>query len=367
MHHARLHGTALVARFAGIAALLLMPMAVSGHAPDPVYPDGMISYWMLDEGGGSTAFDAADGQNGAITGATWTAGQVGGALHFAGAADRVKALNAVFPISTVEAWVKLDSYPTRYRYGMVAAATGPGGCTFTEILEVDRNKKASFYHWDGSIRRPVGTTILNLGEWYHLAATVQHGGLVTLYVNGHAEASVTTNASHQDAPEVVFGYWSACWGDPWEHDPYYGAVDEVAIYTRVLPPEEIWQHYVRGLEGLGYEDVAIDIKPGSDPNSINLGSEGVVPVAMLGSARFDPAIVDPATVRLAGAGVRMAGKSGKLLCHAEDVNGDGFGDVVCQVETAQLVIDPDATEAVLSARTLSGLMLRGRDFVNIVR
>ena len=63
----------------------------------------------------------------------------------------------------------------------------------------------------------------------------------------------------------------------------------------------------------------------------------------------------------------MAGKSGKLLCHAEDVNGDGFGDVVCQVETAQFVIDPDATEAVLNAQTFSGLMLRGRDSVNVVR
>jgi len=33
--------------------------------------------------------------------------------------------------------------------------------------------------------------------------------------------------------------------------------------------------------------VAIDIKPGSDPNAINLGSKGVIPVAILSSLDFD--------------------------------------------------------------------------------
>lgn len=33
-----------------------------------------------------------------------------------------------------------------------------------------------------------------------------------------------------------------------------------------------------------YRIVDIDIKPGSDPNSINLGSNGIVPVTIFGSA-----------------------------------------------------------------------------------
>ena len=39
--------------------------------------------------------------------------------------------------------------------------------------------------------------------------------------------------------------------------------------------------------------VTIDIKPGSDPNSINLGSAGVIPVAILSSEAFDATTVDP--------------------------------------------------------------------------
>jgi len=43
---------------------------------------------------------------------------------------------------------------------------------------------------------------------------------------------------------------------------------------------------------------AIDIKPWSDPNSINTKSKSVVPVAILGSAGFDVTAIDPATLDL---------------------------------------------------------------------
>jgi len=42
--------------------------------------------------------------------------------------------------------------------------------------------------------------------------------------------------------------------------------------------------------------VEIDIKPGSYPNSINLDSGRVVPVAILTTPDFDASIVDPGTV-----------------------------------------------------------------------
>lgn len=44
----------------------------------------------------------------------------------------------------------------------------------------------------------------------------------------------------------------------------------------------------------------IDIKPGSDLNCINLGSEGVVPVAILGSATFDVTEVNQTTLQFEG-------------------------------------------------------------------
>ena len=57
--------------------------------------------------------------------------------------------------------------------------------------------------------------------------------------------------------------------------------------------------------------VDIDIKPDSDTNSINLSASGVVPVAILGTEDFDALTVDPTTVSLAGASVKMVGNCQK--------------------------------------------------------
>jgi len=113
--------------------------------------------------------------------------------------------------------------------------------------------------------------------------------------------------------------------------------------------------------------VKIDIKPGSDPNSINLGSVGVVPVAILSSATFDATQVDPESVTLAGGAVRLIGRGSKYACSKEDINGDGVADLVCHVETAQFMIEPGSTSAVLTGTTFGGQSIRGEDSIQIVQ
>jgi len=46
--------------------------------------------------------------------------------------------------------------------------------------------------------------------------------------------------------------------------------------------------------------VAVDIKPGSCPNPLNLDSPGSIPVAIVGMDSFDVTMVDPASVKLEG-------------------------------------------------------------------
>jgi len=111
--------------------------------------------------------------------------------------------------------------------------------------------------------------------------------------------------------------------------------------------------------------VAIDIKPGSFPNSINLGSNGVVPVAILSSATFDARTVDPASVALAGTAVALKGR-GTLMAGFEDVNGDGLVDLVVHVTTQALQLTATDSLAVLTGRTFSGRLVRGADTVRIV-
>jgi photosystem II stability/assembly factor-like uncharacterized protein len=111
--------------------------------------------------------------------------------------------------------------------------------------------------------------------------------------------------------------------------------------------------------------VAIDIKPGTYPNTINLGSGGTVPVAILSSESFDATTIDPLTVTLAGANVRLKGK-GTPMSSFEDINKDGRLDILVHVETEALELTDTSTEAVLEGKTFSGRRIKGTDTVKVV-
>jgi hypothetical protein len=110
--------------------------------------------------------------------------------------------------------------------------------------------------------------------------------------------------------------------------------------------------------------VTIDIKPGAEPNSINLFS-GVLPVAILTTSSFDAATVNPATVTLAGALARVRGRSTKRGS-LEDVDNDGDLDLILHVFTEETALTPGDVEAVLTGRTFAGVMIEGRDSIRIV-
>ena len=111
--------------------------------------------------------------------------------------------------------------------------------------------------------------------------------------------------------------------------------------------------------------VSIDIKPGSFPNSINLGSKGNVPVAILSTPTFDARTVDPMSVTLGSSPVRLKGK-GTPMASFQDVNGDGLLDLVVHVDTESLHLTESDNLAVLTGRTFSGATIRGTDSVRIV-
>jgi len=73
----------------------------------------------------------------------------------------------------------------------------------------------------------------------------------------------------------------------------------------------------------GSTQVQIDIKPGSDPNSVNPRSNGVIPVAILGSDTLDVSTIDPATLIFTAVADDYADAS-PVHIGFEDVNDDGF-------------------------------------------
>jgi parallel beta-helix repeat protein len=116
---------------------------------------------------------------------------------------------------------------------------------------------------------------------------------------------------------------------------------------------------------IGIVEVSIDIKPGSYPNTINLGSQGNIPVAIFSTSDFDTTTIDPTTVTLAGASVKLKCK-GTQMSSFEDVNGDGLKDIVAQVDVTALELTVGDMEAVLEGKTFDGIFIRGTDTVRII-
>jgi hypothetical protein len=111
--------------------------------------------------------------------------------------------------------------------------------------------------------------------------------------------------------------------------------------------------------------VRIDIKPGTYPNTVNVGSNGVVKVAILSEADFDATTVDPLSVTLADATVRLRG-NGTPMSETYDVDGDDRIDLVVGVNTDALTLTSADTVATLGGKTLSGLAITGQDTVRVV-
>jgi hypothetical protein len=126
---------------------------------------------------------------------------------------------------------------------------------------------------------------------------------------------------------------------------FYVFSTDVHIFLAAPPPEVI-------------PEVIIDIKPGSNQNSINLKSKGVVPVAVLTTDGFNAATIDPATVEFAGAS--------PVKWKLEDIDDDGDDDMMFHFNTEELNLDQDSTEATLTALLLSQEAVSGTDEVRIV-
>lgn len=120
--------------------------------------------------------------------------------------------------------------------------------------------------------------------------------------------------------------------------------------------------------------VTIDIKPGSDPNAINPGARGVIPVAILQTDEFDPVdrvnveslrFGDPENLETGGGG-SSGGAAPVHEGHIEDVDDDGDDDLLLHFRTQDTNFEGDEDTGKLVGETNDRTPLFGTDSVKLV-
>jgi subtilisin family serine protease len=211
------------------------------------FEPNLVSWWKFDEGSGSVAYDSAGDNDGTITGATWTTGQIDGALSFDGSSDYITVgdkSDLEQQAFTLTFWAKLNN-PSRSLNGGIAKGYIFGSATeFSYTLDFhEGNARAGIINTSDA-----GFSITGLivnSDWHMWTMTVGSGTL-KLYKDGAFVNSVGYTGTidyTKDNNNFVIG---ARDNGSYAFD---GKIDDVRFYNRALSAGEILQLYQDGLNG----------------------------------------------------------------------------------------------------------------------
>ena len=226
--------------------------------PGTCVTKGLVGYWGMDEGRGTTTSDISGNNNTGVfataaSSPAWTSGKVGGALSFNGTTTYVDAgtgasLNITNAI-TVEVWVKKSGGDGTYMaIGSKWDSAGGDGNQRSWTLEfrATDNKvqfQTSNNGLDSGAVQAISTTVPVISTWYHIVG-IFDGSNNKIYVNGILENTTAQTGLFSSVDKVgigaVIGTGLAI------ASKFNGLIDEVRIYNRALSAEEIRYHYNRG-------------------------------------------------------------------------------------------------------------------------
>ena len=210
----------------------------------------LVSYWPMDEGSGTTAYDVTANTNDGtlMGGATWTtAGMFGSAISFDGTAKWVQCGNdASLAVAsgqdfTYSMWFR-DAVAGDWAWLLDQNGRGTDSLVYTTQGTATGNDKLRFSmdSWFKDVAH--GVTTVQPNVWNHVALT-RSGTTVTSYLNGIKEGSTTggyaTAAIGVGSDQLYIGKVA---GGPHMN----GAIDDVAIWHNATSARK-----VAAMAGLG--------------------------------------------------------------------------------------------------------------------
>jgi hypothetical protein len=116
--------------------------------------------------------------------------------------------------------------------------------------------------------------------------------------------------------------------------------------------------------------VPIDVRPANDVNAVPLNGNGILPVAILGSESFDVTALDATTLEFGPPlgpmvpPVHDLGVDCVLTDHLQDVDEDGFLDLISHYAVPELAFEPTDELGCLFGKTTGGETIGGCDMVD---
>ena len=202
-----------------------------------------MGHWKFDEGSGTAAKDAADGNDGTIKGALWALGQSGGALSFDGIDDYVEipGLLGKSRNITISVWANLSVSDTS---GAEVVSLGD----YAGIrLDGAGNKGVMGFYYDGTTWHATTTGTFYAGAgWHHFVYVIDTGNnSQSVYIDG----VVMGTTAHTQSPLYV-GLGSNTFigkhGNGISTYDFNGLIDEVRVYNRALSNQEVQNLYNNG-------------------------------------------------------------------------------------------------------------------------
>lgn len=231
----------------------------NGYGVRPFYFQGVLNdnpsvYWRFNETGGTTATDATNfARNGTYT-AGFTLSQTSPVRDVAGKAVLFDGVNGTFVTIADAAWQRPTNGVTFTAWvNPTSIGGGSAGRIFDKsnntaalagftVMIVSSNRLDVIVNGAADVLTPA--SFLPNGEWHHVAVSINADGAVRIYKDGALNTTGTTNPLSGVTSTSPFrvGSLSAVSTNSWD-----GLIDEPAMFSYVLTPEQITRQYNLGI------------------------------------------------------------------------------------------------------------------------
>ena len=209
-------------------------------------PDGLVSWWTAE----NTTADLKSLNNGTWdNGTEYVPGEVGQAFHFDGYNRVVLADTPSLAFTgsmSIEGWVRVDGLPNRgVGLGAILFRGDDRGGLDPYQLSIDPNGSLYFQVENASGAAARVSAPIAIGQFTHVAATLDDAtGAMTLYENGAVVARTVTTVrpfgplDPNYHPGVGIGNYNGTIATSY-NAPFYGPIDELAVYNRAISAGEV--------------------------------------------------------------------------------------------------------------------------------